>query len=122
MLNPNLILLYVADPVRSSEFYQQLLGRSPDVALPSWAAFSFDNGLHLGLWSTSAQDFVSAGSGHRAELSFMVTDAVEVGALYQQWLAQGVTIEQPPFDAVFGRTFVVQDPDGHRLRVCTPDE
>ncbi len=122
MLSPNLILLYVADPIRSSEFYQQLLGRSPDVALPSWAAFSFDNGLNLGLWSTSARDFVSAGSGHRAEISFMVTDAAEVEALYQQWLAQGVIIEQPPFNAIFGRTFVVLDPDGHRLRVCMPDD
>ncbi|WP_437608450.1 VOC family protein [Erwinia sp. V71] len=122
MLNPNLILLYVADPLRSSEFYQQLLGCAPDVALPTWAAFSFDNGLNLGLWSTSARDFVSTGNGHRAELSFMVADATRVEALYQQWLAQDVTIEQPPFDAVFGRTFVALDPDGHRLRVCTPDD
>lgn len=32
-----------------------------------------------------------------------------------------VIIEQPLHEAVFGLTFVASDPDGHRLRVCTPD-
>jgi len=51
----------------------------------------------------------------------MVQDSAAVDALYQQWLALGVEIEQPPAQAVFGRTFVARDPDGHRIRVCIPD-
>ncbi|QCR37988.1 VOC family protein [Nissabacter sp. SGAir0207] len=121
MLMPNLVILYVDDPVASSEFYQRLLGKAPDDCFPTWAAFSFDNGLHLGLWSKQARDFVSDGSGHRSELSFMVESPEKVEALYQQWLSLGVDIEQAPLDAVFGRTFVARDPDGHRLRVCVPD-
>lgn len=51
----------------------------------------------------------------------MVKDIKEVDALYQQWLESGVQIEQEPKQAVFGKTFVALDPDGHRIRVCIPD-
>lgn len=118
---PNLIILYVDDPIVSSRFYQNLFNTEPDVMLPTWAAFSFNNGLNLGLWSTTASDFVSCGKGNRTELSFMVKDIQTVDALYQQWSDSGVQIEQRLKQAVFGRTFVALDPDGHRIRVCIPD-
>ncbi len=51
----------------------------------------------------------------------MVKDIQTVDALYQQWSDSGVQIEQRPKQAVFGRTFVALDPDGHRIRVCIPD-
>lgn len=122
MASPNLMLLYVADPLNSLPFYQNLFGQPPVTAFPTYVAFTFDNGLHLGLWSTSARDFHSAGSGHRSELAIMVDDDAEVDQLYAAWLALGVTIEQPLMNAVFGRTFVALDPDGHRLRVCPTDK
>ncbi|ORM72665.1 glyoxalase [Pantoea deleyi] len=118
---PNLWILYVANPPASSEFYQRLFNKAPDIVLPTWAAFSFDNGLNLGLWSTSAPDFISCGQGSRTELSFMVEDAQTVEALYQRWTDAGVRMEQQPGQAVFGLTFVTLDPDGHRIRVCIPD-
>lgn len=118
---PNLIILYVENPIASGEFYQKLFNTEPDVRLPTWVAFSFNNGLNLGLWSTTASDFVSCGKGNRTELSFMVKDIQTVDALYQQWSDSGVQIEQRPRQAVFGRTFVALDPDGHRIRVCIPD-
>jgi hypothetical protein len=52
----------------------------------------------------------------------MVDDAAAVDRLYDAWHAAGVSIELAPFNAVFGRTFVALDPDGHRMRVCTPDD
>ncbi|VWC92894.1 VOC family protein [Burkholderia contaminans] len=121
MTSPNLVLLYVEDPARSAQFYERLFGRAPVAAFPTYAAFTFDNGLHLGLWSTSARDFVSGGAGHRSELVFMVDDDREVRRLYDAWRTLGVPFEQAPMTAVFGLTFVALDPDGHRLRVCTPD-
>ncbi|MDN7487795.1 glyoxalase [Burkholderia sp. AU31652] len=121
MTSPNLVLLYVEDPARSAQFYERLFGRAPVAAFPTYAAFTFDNGLHLGLWSTSARDFVSGGAGHRSELAFMVDDDREVQRLYDAWQSLGVPFEQAPMTAVFGLTFVALDPDGHRLRVCTPD-
>ncbi|VWB46658.1 glyoxalase [Burkholderia aenigmatica] len=122
MTSPNLVLLYVEDPAQSAQFYERLFGRPPVAVFPTYAAFTFDNGLHLGLWSTSARDFVSGGAGHRSELAFMVDDDREVRRLYDAWKALGVPFEQAPMVAVFGLTFVALDPDGHRLRVCTPDD
>lgn len=120
-MRPDLFILYVANPPASSEFYQKLFDKEPDVKLPTWAAFSFDNGFNLGLWSTQASDFVSGGEGHRTELNFMVETSHAVDALYQRWLEMGVQIEQEPKQAIFGNTFVALDPDGHRIRVCMPD-
>lgn len=118
----NLVLLYVEDPLRSAQFYEKLLGHAPVAAFPTYAAFALGNGLHLGLWSTSAKDFVSGGTGHRSELAFMVENDAAVDTLYESWKSLGVGMEQEPMTAVFGRTFVALDPDGHRLRVCTPDD
>lgn len=117
-----MILLYVNDPVASAEFYERLLETKPAAVFPTYAAFELANGLSIGLWSTSARDFVSSGQGHRSELAFMVPDEARVRALEQSWRARDVAIEQPLHQAVFGPTFVALDPDGHRIRVCTPDK
>jgi len=121
MMIPNLFILYVANPPASSKFYKKLFDKEPDVILPTWAAFSFENGFNLGLWSTTACDFVSCGEGNRTEISFMVKDIQTVDALYQRYVRDGVQIEQEPKQAIFGKTFVALDPDGHRIRVCIPD-
>jgi len=51
----------------------------------------------------------------------MVPSDAEVDRMHDDWAARGVSVEQAPLQAAFGRTFVALDPDGHRLRVCTPD-
>lgn len=61
LLKPNLILLYVQDPAESSAFYSRLLGRQPSALFPTYAAFEFDGGVSLGLWSTSAENFHTSG-------------------------------------------------------------
>ncbi|OOG70041.1 glyoxalase [Sinorhizobium sp. A49] len=122
MLSPNLILLYVEDPEKSAAFYTRLLGREPVAAFPSYVAYTLENGLTFSLWSTSAANFVSSGSGHRMEIAFMVKDDAEVERLYAEWREAEIPIEQELMTAVFGGTFVALDPDGHRLRVCVPDK
>ncbi|WP_077967927.1 VOC family protein [Ensifer adhaerens] len=122
MLLPNLILLYVDDPAKSAQFYVDLFGREPVASFPSYVAFELENGLTFSLWSTQARDFVSSGTGHRSEIAFMVKDDAEVERLYEEWRGNGIMIEQELRTAVFGRTFVALDPDGHRLRVCRPDD
>lgn len=121
MNHPNLFLLYVQDPQESCAFYERLLGIKPESAFPNYVSFSLDSGVALGLWSTSAQDYRSGGSGHRAEVAFLVETTEQVKALQQQWMDWGVDIEQPLHNVAFGLTFVALDPDGHRLRVCMPD-
>ena len=122
MLTPNLMILYVKNPIESAVFYEKLFNLKPVGCYPSYVAFTFDNGFSLGLWSTMAKNFVSGGEGHRSELSFMVKNEGEVQALRNRWKDLNLTIEQDLHVAAFGLTFVALDPDGHRIRVCIPDE
>lgn len=119
-MQPNLIILYVDDPIKSAEFYKTLLDKEPE-GFPTYQCFSFDNGLILGLWSTKAKNFISGGNGHRMELAFQVETEEKVKELYDLWKSKGVKIEQDLEVAVFGLTFVAIDLDGHRIRVNLPD-
>jgi catechol 2,3-dioxygenase-like lactoylglutathione lyase family enzyme len=122
MLHPNLILLYVKDPAKSAAFYKDLLGHEPFASFPTYVAFALEGGFTLGLWATHRVSPPPPESGNRTELGFMVKDAAAVEALHIDWSKRGITIEVKPITDVFGRTFVALDPDGHRLRVCTPDK
>jgi hypothetical protein len=122
MQAPNLVLIYVNDPLASAHFYEQLFEKKPVAAFPTYVAFTFENGFSVGLWSTKAKNFLSGGEGHRSELAFMVTDEGEVRKLRERWGSLGVKVEQDLHEAVFGLTFVALDPDGHRIRVCIPDK
>lgn len=122
MLTPNLLLFYVKNPLESALFYEKVFSIKPIATFPTYVAFSFANGLTFSLWSTEATNFISGGTGHRAELSFMVEDEQTVRELRNQWGEFGVCIEQDLHEAVFGLTFVALDPDGHRIRVCIPDK
>ena len=119
---PNLFFFYVNDPIKSADFYEKIFQLKPETKFPSYAAFTFPNGLTFALWSKTAKDFVSAGSGHNSELAFMVPHEDEVRRLREAWGTLGISIEQDLFRAVFGLTFVALDPDGHRIRVCIPDQ
>ena len=121
MLTPNLLLFYVKSPLESALFYEKIFSIKPVAAFPTYVAFSFANGFTFSLWSIQAENFVSGGVGHRAELSFMVQDEQAVRELRKKWGEFGAVIEQDLHEAVFGLTFVALDPDGHRIRVCMPD-
>jgi predicted enzyme related to lactoylglutathione lyase len=121
MPTPNLTILCVKNPSASSAFYERILDRKPVYAGPTYVAFAFEGGAMLGLWSAESAGTALSGSGSRIEMAFMVKDAAEVDALHARWAADGVAIAEAPAEAVFGRTFVALDPDGHRLRACLRD-
>jgi hypothetical protein len=52
----------------------------------------------------------------------MVPGENGVSNLYRDWRDRHLPIAQDLTDLDFGPTFVVLDPDGHRLRVCEPDK
>jgi predicted enzyme related to lactoylglutathione lyase len=121
MSNPNFVLLYVDSPKASATFYAGLLDRQPVETSPTFAMFALDSGLMLGLWSRhTAEPTPIAGGGGGAELAFQVDDAAAVDASYHVWSGKDLRVLQRPVDLNFGRTFVVLDPDGHRLRVFAP--
>jgi len=71
----------------------------------------------LGLWSKHTAEPSPSGSPGSAEFGIAVEDGSLVDALFEQWVALGVTTIQAPTELDFGRTFVALDPDGHRIRV-----
>ena len=122
MTSPNLIILYVRDPAESASFYKDILGREPAVAAPNFVAFPLDGGFTLGLWRRSNVEPQPSAIGNRGEIAFMVPGDNGVAKQYDDWRKRGLPIAQELVDLDFGPTFVVLDPDGHRLRVCEPDK
>lgn len=44
-----------------------------------------------------------------------------VDETFTSWVSKGVHVVEEPHDDVFGRTFVVTDPDGNLIRVSPVD-
>lgn len=47
--------------------------------------------------------------------------ASAVDETFKSWVAKGVHVVEEPHDDVFGRTFVITDPDGNLIRVSPVD-
>lgn len=116
----NFVLLYVESPAASAAFYADLLGRPPVELSPTFAMFTMDSGLMLGLWSRRTVAPAASATGCGGEAAFAVADAEAVRALHGEWSRRGLTVAQAPTQMDFGYTFVALDPDGHRLRVFAP--
>lgn len=115
MVEPTLgfVLLFVTNPQKSSQFYRDLFSIEPIEESATFVLFALSNGVMLGLWSKyTAEPRVEALAGG-SELCFP-TDNVD--DLYEQWSKKHVTVAQKPTDLDFGRTFVILDLDGHRIR------
>ncbi len=117
--NLALVILLVADPAASAEFYQRLLGIAPAEQSPTFAMIPLPSGIGLGLWSTATVEPQPTGQAGSSELCFMER---EVDALYAAWAEREIPMAQRPVDLDFGRTFVALDPDGHRIRVFWPSD
>ena len=118
MFTPSLgfILLFVENAQKSGLFYQEFLELKPIEQSPTFVMFALKNGVMLGLWSKyTAEPRVEASPG-ALEICFPSED---VDGLYEEWGKKHVTVAQKPTDMDFGRTFVVLDPDGHRIRIYT---
>lgn len=119
MFNPSLefVLLFVKDPQKSAQFYERILGLKPNEIFPTFALFILPNGIRLGLWSyQTAQPPVTAQPGS-CEIAFAHS---AIDDLFAQWEKMDVAIAQEPTNMNFGRTFIILDPDGHRIRIYCP--
>lgn len=116
MFTPSLgfVLLFVTNPEKSSLFYKDFFEIKPVEESPTFVIFALKNGVMLGLQSkTSAKPCVEVPAG-ALEICFPNEN---VDTLYEEWVKKNVTVAQKPIDMPFGRTFVILDPDGHRIRV-----
>ncbi len=119
MKRPDSVIYYVENIETSTEFYSNLLGTSTEFASPEYVQFALGNGLGLGLWARDSVSPASTPTGG-AELTFPLADAATLDALFASLQAKGVTVAQVPTTMCFGYNFLVQDPDGHRLRFYVP--
>ena len=121
MTDPNFFIFYVESPMRSAEFYADLLGRPPLEVSPTFALFHLNSGVKIGFWSRATVEPTAPNVGVGGEIAFAVPDVAAVRELHATWSGRGLVTVQAPVALDFGFTFVAVDPDGHRLRVFAPD-
>lgn len=122
MTSPNMFIVYVTDVARTVDFYRQIFAIEPSALPgPGFASFTLDGGTELALWS----GHVDALDGQPTRTSEVVLclpggpEAIE--EQHRAWAALGVTVLEEPHDAAFGRTSVIADPDGNRIRLAPVD-
>lgn len=121
MFKPNSVIIYVKDANISANFYTKILGRPPIETYPGFAVFLLNDNFVLGI--QEAAEITPKAPNHYGgfELSFSDVTKNDVDEIYAAWKKLDVKIELEPQMLEFGYTFVGNDPDGHRLRVCATD-
>ncbi|HEY4614844.1 MAG TPA: VOC family protein [Citricoccus sp.] len=118
---PNLFLVYVRDAEAATAFYSALFEIEPTFTSPRYVAFEVAPGVLFALW-TGRSEHAHPGTERTSELGLMVPGpASAVDETFARWLARGARVVEEPYDDVFGRTFVVADPDGNLIRVSPVD-
>lgn len=121
MSTPNLFLIYVTDVERATTFYSELFGMEPVMLTPRYVPFEVAPGVLFALWNGASEHAV-ASTPRTSEVGLMVPgSSVAVDDVYAEWVAKGATVVEEPHDDVFGRTFVIADPDGNLVRVSPVD-
>jgi predicted enzyme related to lactoylglutathione lyase len=110
-------VLPVESPAESAVFYMAMFGALPLELSPSYAVVLMNDALKLGLARKRQPANVNASD---TELPIFVAGREGVDALHDEWRRRGVTILQEPISSDSDYTFTCTDPDGHRLRVFTP--
>lgn len=111
----NYLLLAVRDPLVSAELYSKLLGCEPVEKSRTFVLYVLPTGLKIGLWIANEIAPAPKPAGG-IEISFSEKSRDAVRATYAEWTRLGLEVVQEPTEMDFGFTFVVEDPDGHRLR------
>ena len=117
MIHPDFTILFVDNPLVSADFYQALFGTEPVEKSPTFVLFVLKTGIKFGLWSRHTAEPSVKGEPGGSEVCFKLDHAAGVDKTYADWTARGLRVLQTPVEMDFGYTFVVTDPDGHRLRV-----
>jgi len=118
---PNMFIVYVDDAPAAARFYGDLFAMAPSFETPGFITFALGSGIQLALWSRAAVNLAEAGV-RTSEVCLTVPGAPEaVDTLFDTWKGKGVQVVSEPHDTVFGRTFVVADPDGNLIRVAPVD-
>lgn len=115
MTTPNQTILYVGDPTASAEFYAGLFGLKPAHASPEFVLFVLPDGHKFCMWTWKDPEAAMTGPGMETAVSVADYDAVD--ATFAAWSKARPRVLAQPETLAFGRSFVVADPDGNRIRV-----
>jgi len=84
--------------------------------------YKLDSGFEFAIYDRNKLQPPAGPMSASAELGFTVKDIPALHALHGEWVKKGISIIMQPTKMYFGGThFMALDPDGHRLRVATPD-
>tara|TARA_B100001094_G_C18195716_1_gene810747 strand:- start:9309 stop:9695 length:387 start_codon:yes stop_codon:yes gene_type:complete len=123
IIRPNLQLIYVSNIEKSTLFYKNIFNLEPTLVTPRYVAFSVmptNDEVTFALWTGA--DFPDRESARFSEIGIMLRNDKEVEKLYQSWSTRSeIHFEQEIYADVFGLTFLIRDPDGHIIRVCSVD-
>lgn len=117
MVTPTYYLLHVADPETSGGFYRELFGTAPVESSPTFVLFVLEGGIKVGLWSKDTVEPATGGAPGALEIGIALKAPADVDAFHERWVARGLPVFQSPVDLDFGRSFMLADPDGHRIRI-----
>jgi predicted enzyme related to lactoylglutathione lyase len=119
---PNLFLVYVTDIDRATDFYSRLFDIEATVRSPRYVAFDAGGTVTFALWS-GRPDHAHSATPRTSEIGVMLPGpASRIDDVFRDWsTTAGLVVVESPHDDVFGRTFVVADPDGNLVRVAPVD-
>ena len=116
----NLQLVYVSDIKISTRFYETIFNCKPVFTSPRYVAFSSGKESLFAIWTGGTKP--EPDIQRFTEVGIMLPSSKDVDELFEKWKNNpDINILQKPYDEVFGRTFLVKDPDGHIIRVCPLD-
>lgn len=119
-IKANLQLIYVSDIERSTNFYKMIFKSDPVFTSPRYVAFSAGGEALFAIWTGG--DKPDPATPRFSEIGIMMPTGKDVDQLFAEWKNNPeIIVVQEPLDAVFGRTFLVKDLDGHIIRVCPLD-
>lgn len=118
---PNLFLIYVSDAESATAFYSDLFEIEPKFVSPYYVAFEISPGVLFALWSRRGE-LADPKTVRTSEVGLMLPGpASAIDEAFTTWFSKGVHVVEEPYDDVFGRTFVISDPDGNLIRVSPVD-
>lgn len=121
MTSSIVFIVHVNDAPEAARFYSDLLEIKPSFQTPGYIAFDLGGGADLALWSGQINGLTPA-MPRTSEVCLALSGGPDtIDRQFERWVTKGVRVVSEPRDEVFGRTFVVADPDGNLIRVAPVD-
>jgi hypothetical protein len=98
-----------------------IFNMEPVFSSPRYVAFTAGGEALFAIWTGGTTPDIH--TQRYSEIGIMLPSNEEVDNLFKEWQSNvDIMIIQEPHTEVFGRTFLIQDPDGHMIRVCPRDK